>query len=65
MLIEAQERPLAYRREQAARLLGISVRKLDEMIALREIKTMKVGKRRLISAEALAVFIKKAEIAAR
>jgi excisionase family DNA binding protein len=65
MLQERIEKPMAYRREEAARLLGISARKLDQLIAEKEIRSMKVGKRRLISAESLAAFVRKAELAAR
>jgi excisionase family DNA binding protein len=53
-----------YRRQQAADHLGISLRALDDLVALKKIPSFKIGKRRLISADALSAFIRKAEAAA-
>jgi excisionase family DNA binding protein len=58
---ETQERPLAHCREEAAARIGISLRKLDELIASKEIPSLKIGKRRLVSEAALVSFVKKSE----
>ena len=55
------EKQLAYRPNEAAKLLGISERKLDQLIALRQIRSFKVGKCRRITLEAINAFIKRAE----
>jgi excisionase family DNA binding protein len=66
MLTERIEKPLAYTMEEAARLLNLSARKMDQLIALRMIRSFKVGKSRRISADALHEFIKQQErVAAR
>jgi excisionase family DNA binding protein len=64
MLAERIEQPRAYTMEQAARLLNLSQRKMDQLIALRMIRSFKVGKSRRISADALEEFIKQQERAA-
>jgi excisionase family DNA binding protein len=56
---------MVYRPSEAAKLLAISERKLDELIAKREIKSFKVGKSRRITREAITAFIRRAESAAR
>ena len=61
MLVEVTEKPKAYRPNEAARLLGVSERKLDALIATKQIRSFKVGKSRRISAEAVDQFIKKRE----
>jgi excisionase family DNA binding protein len=61
MLVEITEKPIAYRPNEAARLIGISERKLDELIATKQIRSFKIGKSRRITAEAINTFIKKAE----
>jgi excisionase family DNA binding protein len=49
------------RREVAALRLNISLRLLDELLATRQLTSVKIGKRRLITEEALAAFIRKSE----
>lgn len=56
---EVHERPVVAQR------LKISMRKLDELIQAKQIKSLRIGKRRLISEEALQAFIRAAENAAR
>ena len=65
MIVEQLEKPLAYGREDAAQLLGISLRKFDELVSSKEIRTYTVGKKRMASADALSEFIRKRERAAR
>jgi excisionase family DNA binding protein len=59
MLMEVTpvEKPRAYAPKDASRLLGISERKLDELIRTKSIRSFKVGKSRRISAEAITEFI--------
>lgn len=64
MLTERIEKPLAYTTEDAARLINLSARKMDQLIALGLIRSFKVGKSRRISADALQEFIKQQERAA-
>jgi excisionase family DNA binding protein len=54
-------RPLLHKREIAALRLGISLRTLDDLIASRQIASVKIKKRRLVSEEAIQAFIHKAE----
>jgi excisionase family DNA binding protein len=54
-----------HRREEVAQLLGISLRAADELILTRQLSSLKIGKRRLVSEAALAAFIRKREIAAK
>ena len=61
MLTERIEKPLAYTMEEAARLLNLSARKMDQLVALRLIRSFKVGRSRRVSAEAIQEFIKKME----
>jgi excisionase family DNA binding protein len=65
MLLELNEKPIAYKPGEAARLMGISERKLDELIATKAIRSFKIGKSRRITLEAINAFIKKAEQEAR
>ena len=65
MEVEERERPKAYRMPEVARLLGLSERKIDDLVATGELKSFKVGKSRRVSAEALDLFIKKRERAGR
>ena len=65
MLMDVTEKPKAYAPKDAARLLGLSERKLDELIATRALKSFKVGKSRRISSDAIDQFIKEREKAAR
>lgn len=53
--------PLLHRRINAAQRLGISVRLLDSLLAERALRSLKVGRRRLVSEESLLEFIKKRE----
>lgn len=62
---ELDTKPLLHRREIAAFRLGIGLRTLDELMATRQIASVKIGKRRLISEEAIQKFIKKSEHAAK
>lgn len=55
------QKPLLHRREIAALRMGISLRMLDELIATKELSSVKIGKRRLVSEEAIQNFIRKAE----
>lgn len=63
-VVETQK-PLLYKREIAAMRLGISLRSLDDLIATRAIASVRIGKRRLVSEDAIQAFIKKAERAKR
>lgn len=58
MLAEKIDKPLLYRMGEVAELLGISERKVDELIATRELKSVKIGKSRRVPATALDDFIK-------
>jgi len=58
---EIQSKPLLYARLQAAARLGVSVRTLDELLATNQLRSVKIGKRRLVSEEAILDFIRKAE----
>lgn len=50
---------LLYSKRNAAELLSVSLRKLDSLIATNQIQTMRIGKRVLISREALENFVGK------
>jgi hypothetical protein len=61
-------KPLLHRREVAALRLGVSLRTLDELLATRQIKCVRIGgtassrkKRVLISEEAIQDFVHKGE----
>jgi hypothetical protein len=60
-------KPLLLRREVAALRLGISLRTLDELVATKQLKAVKIGgigskrKRCLISEDAIRDFISKGE----
>ncbi len=58
---EVQTKPLLYGRLQGAQRLGISLRTFDELLATKQLRSVKIGKRRLVSEEAIQDFIKKAE----
>jgi excisionase family DNA binding protein len=58
---QMEVKPLLYRREIAAMRLGVSLRTLDELLARKELASVKVGKRRLISEDAIQSFVKKRE----
>lgn len=48
--------PLLIAKREAAKVLGISVRTLETLISLRQIKSVRVGRRRLIPTAELARF---------
>jgi excisionase family DNA binding protein len=52
-------------REQFAQRIAVSLRKADELILTKQIASLKIGRRRLVSELALAAFIRKQEAAAR
>jgi excisionase family DNA binding protein len=58
---DVQVKPLLHRREIAALRLGVSLRLLDELLATKQLPSVKIGKRRLISEQAIQDFIRKAE----
>jgi excisionase family DNA binding protein len=60
-MIPAETKPLLYGRLHGAARLGISVRTFDELIATNKLRSVKIGKRRLVSEEAIRDFIAKAE----
>jgi excisionase family DNA binding protein len=62
---ETQDKPLLHKRENGAARLGISLRKFDELVATGELPSVKIGKRRLVSENALLNFIKKHETKSR
>jgi len=47
-----------YARLEAAQLLSVSLRKIDELIATRKLKTVRVGRRNLVAHAELARFVK-------
>ncbi len=51
--------PLAIGRVEAARLLGVSVRTLDTMIARRELRGRRIGRRIVFPLEELHRFLSK------
>ena len=58
---EIQTKPLLYGRLQGAARLGISLRTFDELLATKKLRSVKIGKRRLVSEEAIQEFIRRAE----
>jgi excisionase family DNA binding protein len=52
-------------REQVSQRLGVSLRTADALILSRQIASLKIGKKRLVSENALAAFIRKHENAAK
>jgi len=60
-MTEVDLRPMLHKRPAVAIRLNISVRLLDELIATKQIVSVKIGKRRLISEDAIQNFIKRAE----
>lgn len=53
--------PRLNERPAVAERLCISLRKLDQLIAEGEIRSLKIGKRRLVSEDSVAAFIKRQE----
>jgi len=52
-------------RDQLAQRLCVSVRTADALILSKQIGSLKIGKRRLVSENALSAYIKKQEAATR
>ena len=50
--------PLLHSKREAARLLSISLRKLDDLIAIKELPVRRIGRRVLITHQALLQFIR-------
>lgn len=65
MSVEATEKPLSYKVKDAARLIGISERKLTELISSKEIRSFKIHKSRLVTLAAINDYIARREKAAR
>jgi excisionase family DNA binding protein len=63
--MEIKSAPQLYRREQVAEKLGISLRAADELILTKQLPSLKIGKRRLVSETALLTFIRKRETTAK
>ena len=57
--------PQLLTREQVSQRLSVSLRTADALILSRQIASLKIGKKRLVSETALAAFIKKQEHAAK
>jgi excisionase family DNA binding protein len=53
--------PLLHPRPDAARRLGISIRLLDTLLAERHLRSVKCGRRRLVSEQSLQDYIRKQE----
>lgn len=62
---EIKTAPQLHRREKVAEKLSISLRKADQLILSKELPSLKIGGRRLVSDVALATFIRKQEAAAK
>lgn len=58
-------RPLVHGRLAGAARLGVSLRTFDELLATKQIKSLRVGRRRMVSEESLVEFIKRQERASR
>jgi excisionase family DNA binding protein len=58
---DIQTKPLLYGRLQAAARLNVSVRTLDDLLATKQLRSVKIGKRRLVSEDAIQAFIRKSE----
>jgi excisionase family DNA binding protein len=56
---------LLYRRQSVAERLDISVREVDRLLAAKQLTSLKIGKRRLVSEDAICDFIRKRERASR
>jgi excisionase family DNA binding protein len=59
--VAQRERPLLISRSESARLLGISLRTLEKMIARGEIPSRVLGRRRLIPRDFLVMLVKGCE----
>lgn len=60
-LITLSERPWLVSRAETARLLGISIRTLEKMIARGEVPSRVLGRRRLVPRDFLERFVKGCE----
>jgi len=60
-LSDTEVLPLLHRRPDAAKRLGISVRLLDSLLAERQLRSVKCGRRRLVSEQSLQDYIRKQE----
>ena len=56
-----ENKQLSFGRVQAAGVLGVPIRTVDRLIATKELPSFRIGKRRVISAQALEKFVKKME----
>lgn len=56
-----EQENLLEKRNDAARMMGISLRKLEQLIAEKKLKAVRIGKRVLISRRALEEFVRKSE----
>lgn len=57
-----KEKQIAYRRDEAARMLRVSVRTLDALVRERALRACRVGRKRIIiPADAIAEFLNPAE----
>ncbi len=59
--MEPESNKIAYSVNEAARLLSMSARKLTYLIAMKEIRSFKIGKSRRVTASALAEFVTRQE----
>jgi excisionase family DNA binding protein len=50
---------LQYNRDEAAEMLGISVRTLDRLIAEKQLQVRRIGRRVLITRDVLTQFVKR------
>jgi excisionase family DNA binding protein len=56
-----EQENLLEKRNDAARMMGISLRKLEQLIAEKKLKAVRIGKRVLLSRRALEEFVRKSE----
>jgi excisionase family DNA binding protein len=61
----AKQAPQCLGRDEVARRLGLSLRTTDTLILSGQIKSFKVGKKRLVTEEALSAYIRGREKVAR
>jgi excisionase family DNA binding protein len=59
--MENKSMPLLHPRPDAAKRLGISIRLLDNLLAERRLRSVKCGRRRLVSEQSLQDYIRKQE----
>ena len=60
-MIEAKAKPQLYGRDALAQKLAIPLRAADALLAEKKIKSFKIGRRRVVSEEAITQFIKQQE----